>query len=165
MALGDDVPEPRRYRPTVIRELTAKDAKTCDAIVAGLPDWFGDPMGLAECVEAVRSQNGYVAEASGEVVGFLTWIERDRATVEITWMAVRSDSRRRGYGRALVEALIGSARGTGASFVLVKTLSDTHPDEGYAQTRAFYRNMGFDPIAELDIWGPRNPAQLLMRLI
>jgi GNAT superfamily N-acetyltransferase len=149
----------------VIRELTAQDAKTCDAIVAGLPDWFGDPIGLAECAEAVRSQPGYVAEVGGEVVAFLTWVEQDLATVEITWMAVRSDSRRGGYGRALIEALIESARPTGARFVLVKTLSDSHPDEGYAQTRAFYRAMGFDPVAELDIWGPRNPAQLWMRRI
>lgn len=150
----------------VIRELTAEDAKACDAIVAGLPDWFGDPMGLAECAGAVRSQHGYVSvQAGDEVVGFLTWVEPDRATVEITWMAVRSDSRRAGHGRGLIEALIEGARAAGTRAVLVKTLSDSHPDRGYAQTRAFYRAMGFDPVAELDIWGPSNPAQLLMRII
>jgi ribosomal protein S18 acetylase RimI-like enzyme len=146
--------------------LGAQDARTCDAIVAGLPDWFGDPMGLTECAEAVRSQRGYVSvQPDGQVVGFLTWVEEDSATVEITWMAVRSESRRAGHGRSLIEALVESARATGARFVLVKTLSDAHPDKGYAQTRDFYRDMGFEPVAKMDIWGPQNPAQLLMRLI
>ena len=150
----------------VIRELSPQDSTTCDAIVAGLPDWFGDPLGLTECAEAVRSQRGYVSmREDGELVGFLTWVESERATVEITWMAVRFDSRRKGHGRDLIEALLADARAGGARYVLVKTLSDSHPDEGYAQTRAFYREMGFEPVAELDIWGPRNPAQLLMRLI
>ena len=150
----------------MIRELGPRDAQTCDAIVAGLPDWFGDPLGLVECAEAVRSQRGFVSVGKGgDVAGFLTWIDQDPATVEITWMAVRADSRRAGIGRELIETLFRSARGKGARFVLVKTLSDAHPDERYAQTRAFYRAMGFEPVSELDIWGPRNPAQLLMRLL
>ena len=123
-------------------------------------------MGLTECAEAVRAPNAATSRCSQEEKSsILTWIEEESATVEITWMAVRSDSRRAGHGRALIEALIESARATGARFVLVKTLSDAHPDQGYAQTRDFYRDMGFEPVAKMDIWGPKNPAQLLMRLI
>ena len=150
----------------MIRDLRVTDAAACDAIIAGLPDWFGDPLGLTECAEAVRSQKGLVSvRETGEVAGFLTWVEEERATVEITWMAVRSDSRRAGHGSALIQALVEGARTAGARFLLVKTLSDAHPDRGYAQTRDFYRAQGFEPVAELDVWGPDNPAQLLMRLI
>jgi hypothetical protein len=46
----------------------------------------------------------------------------------------------------------------------VKTLSDREdPGPEYAQTRAFYLAVGFVPVAELDIWGPENPCQLLAR--
>ena len=148
----------------MIRDLEAKDAEACDAILAGLPDWFGDPVGITECAEAVRSQAGYVAtDGAGAVAGFLTWVSTTPDTAEITWMAVRSDERRRGIGRALIDALIERLHVDDVGSLLVKTLSDRSPDASYAQTRAFYRSLGFEPVAELDIWGPDNPAQLLMR--
>ena len=147
----------------MIRSLEAKDAENCDAILAGLPDWFGDPKGIRECAEAVRSQKGYVAtDDDGAPAGFLTWVSRSD-TAEITWMAVRSDQHHRGIGRALIDALIARLRVESVRSLLVKTLSDRSPDPSYAQTRAFYRSMGFEPVAELDIWGPENPAQLLER--
>jgi ribosomal protein S18 acetylase RimI-like enzyme len=150
----------------VIRGLEPKDAEACDAILAGLPDWFGNPVGIKECAEAVRSQPGYVAtDGAGAVAGFLTWVRTPPDSAEITWMAVRSDSRRRGLGLALIDELVGRLRADGVRSLLVKTLSDRSPDEHYAQTRAFYRSVGFDPIAELDVWGPENPAQLLRRML
>jgi hypothetical protein len=45
----------------------------------------------------------------------------------------------------------------------VKTLSEREPYPPYAETRAFYRANGFEPVEELDIWGPENPALLLAR--
>ena len=48
--------------------------------------------------------------------------------------------------------------------LVVKTLSDREdPGTEYVQTRAFYLGIGFTPAAELDIWGPENPCQLLAR--
>ena len=64
-----------------------------------------------------------------------------------------------------LQAQLADLRADGAAFLLVKTLSDRHPDPGYAQTRAFYRAVGFVPVMDLDIWGPENPALLLVRAI
>ena len=79
-------------------------------------------------------------------------------------MAVRADRRARGVGSALVEEL-GSVLPDEAEVLFVKTLSDREGDPGpeYAATRAFYLARGFRPMAELDIWGPENPCQLLGR--
>ena len=45
---------------------------------------------------------------------------------------------------------------------MVKTLSDrTDPGPEYAATRAFYLAKGFTPAAELDLFGPENPIQLM----
>jgi len=146
----------------LIRELRPGDAAACDAIVAGLPDWFGDPIGVRECASAVRWQPGLIATDDAIVRGFLTWI-RHAGAAEITWMAVRADHRRSGIGRALLDALVAQLRDAGVAELRVKTLSSRHPDLGYAETRAFYGALGFEPVAELDIWGPENPAVLLRR--
>jgi hypothetical protein len=53
----------------------------------------------------------------------------------------------------------------GARFLLVKTLSPREPDPNYAQTRAFYLAMGFEPLTDLDLWGPENPALLMIRTL
>jgi GNAT superfamily N-acetyltransferase len=147
----------------VIRELTRTDASACDSIIAGLPDWFGSENGIRQCAMAVRAERGFVAEHDGHVVGFLTYvIAPDEA--EITWMAVAADHRGTGIGSSLIDAVITRLRAADIGRLLVKTLSDREdPGPEYAQTRAFYLAMGFVPEAELDIWGPENPAQLLAK--
>ena len=62
-------------------------------------------------------------------------------------------------GSALLAAAEGWLRTQGVRFLTVKTLSATHPDPGYAATRAFYAATGFVPLLELpDLWDPGNPC-------
>ena len=142
------------------------DADACDAIVRGLPKWFGEAGGIAACARAVRTQDGLVAVEDGEVVGFMTHETRPGSEHEITWMAVRADRREGGIGTALVAALVDRLP-AGTRSLLVKTVSDRDGDPGaeYSQTRGFYLARGFKPVAELDIWGPENPCQVLARPI
>src|SRR5437867_5991089 len=146
-----------------VRDLGATDAGACDAIVAGRPEWFGNEQGIRECAEAVRAQDGLGAVEDGELVGFLTWERRDAGVAEITWMAVRSDARRSGIGGALLSALIDRLAADDVRRLEVKTLSEREPYPPYAETRAFYLAHGFAKVAELDVWGPENPAVLLAR--
>jgi hypothetical protein len=54
--------------------------------------------------------------------------------------------------------------GSGVEFLQVKTLSASHPDEGYARTRAFYLARGFRPLEEFPhLWSPGNPALQLIK--
>jgi GNAT superfamily N-acetyltransferase len=148
----------------VIRDLEPEDASSCDAIVAGLPEWFGNETGIRGCAEAVRSQPGLVAEDDGDVVGFCTYEPREPGSVEITWMAVRADRHRTGIGTAILDALVGRLAAQGVRRLLVKTLSErAGPYPPYDRTRRFYLAMGFERVAELDIWGPENPALLLAK--
>jgi predicted N-acetyltransferase YhbS len=78
-------------------------------------------------------------------------------------MAVHADHRGTGCGRAMIDACVRDLVAEGVAFLLVKTISDRDPDVGYGETRAFYRAMGFVPIADLDIWGPEDPALLYVR--
>src|SRR5512143_1590197 len=49
----------------------------------------------------------YVAEASGEIVGYILWVEksgfRESVVLELEQIAVRSQFRRQGIGAALIE--------------------------------------------------------------
>jgi rhodanese-related sulfurtransferase/GNAT superfamily N-acetyltransferase len=148
-----------------IRPLEPSDAERCDAIIASLPDWFGNEQGIRDCAAAVRSQPGFVLEQADTVSGFVT-VGRPRPQVaEITWIAVHPDSRRRGAGRALLDAVVAELQRDGSRYLVVKTLSDREAYEPYAETRAFYIATGFIPLIDLDIWGPENPALLFVRSI
>jgi ribosomal protein S18 acetylase RimI-like enzyme len=147
-----------------VRDLEPQDAAACDAIVAGLPEWFGNEQGIRDCALAVRSQTGLVATEGAGVTGFLTWThDRERGVAEITWMAVRATSRRRGIGRSLLGALVKRLQEQQVHRLDVKTLSERAAYAPYAETRSFYRANGFEPIDELDIWDEENPAVLLRR--
>ena len=97
--------------PIEVRPLQPVDAPGCDAVIASLPDWFGDPDGLAACAEAVRGGDGWVAVEAGEVVGFLTLERPLPASADITWLAVRADRRGGGIGSALIERACAEAGG------------------------------------------------------
>jgi len=152
--------------PTQVRPLQTSDATACDAIIASLPDWFGMPEGIRECADAVRMQPGLVCERDGLVVGFLTVDRPSGSTAEISWLAVHAAERGRGLGTALVERLVADLATAGVRLLVVKTLSDREdPGPEYAATRAFYLARGFAPAAELDLFGPDNPIQLMSRTI
>jgi hypothetical protein len=57
----------------------------CDAIVAGLREWFGNEQGIRDCALAIRSHAGLVATDETGVTGFLSWThDRDPVFAEIT---------------------------------------------------------------------------------
>jgi orotate phosphoribosyltransferase len=159
---GATAPAAVRARP-----LLASDAEACEAVVATLPTFFGDPAGLAELGLAVRTQSGWVAEEAGKVLGFATQLAHGTSTMEITWLAVRQDRRRQGVGRLLVEAVAESARANGARLLSVLTLGPSAPEpgveDGYEGTRRFYQRLGFIGVRELDLVTWSSSALLLVR--
>jgi GNAT superfamily N-acetyltransferase len=152
-----------------IRSLAPADAEACDGIVASLPYHFGDGEGQAMCARAVRESPGLVADAGGEVAGFLTWRRWYSSSVEVTWMAVHATRRRHGIGGLLIEELAGSVADE-ARFLVVTTLSEATPEpdepDSYAGTRAFYRSHGFEPVWDpVGWWNDRNRAVLMVRVL
>ena len=104
-----------------------------------------------------------VVERDGAVVGFLTVVWPSPVTAEISWLAVHAKTvvgaPALRWSTRLVDDLTAEGR---VRLLLVKTLSDrTDPGPEYAATRAFYLARGFRPAAELDLFGPENPIQLM----
>jgi GNAT superfamily N-acetyltransferase len=152
-----------------IRPLVATDGEACDHVVASLPYFFGQPAGIAACAEAVRSQRGWVAEAAGDIAGFITIEARFPESVEITWLAVRADRRRSGVGRMLVERAVRDARERDASLLMPETVGPSEPEpgvtDGYGGTRAFYARLGFLPVKEVRLEGWTDTALILARVM
>ena len=151
----------------MIRRLAQTDAEACDAVVLSLPYHFGHEGGRAECARAVRTQEGLVAVEEGEVIGFLTLRRHDPRSAEITWMAVRADRRRRGTGRRLIERAVDDLSREGVELLSLLTVAESEPEErdsdNYADTRAFYRAVGFVPLRELALESWDERAVILAR--
>jgi predicted N-acetyltransferase YhbS len=149
-----------------VRRLVPSDAEACDAVLASLPYFFGDPDGIEACARAVRTQRGWVAEDAGAIVAFVTIDAIFPETVEITWLAVRDGRRRGGIGRALVNEVVDDAVQNGAQLVVVETLgpSVAEPDvtDGYEGTRAFYARLGFLPVKEVHLRDWNNDSAILL---
>jgi ribosomal protein S18 acetylase RimI-like enzyme len=95
-------------------------------------------------------------------------VTRFDEAAEITWMAVRADRRRGGFGHALIERLTDELRAMGRRTVVVLTVSPSdpgpEPDDGYQATRAFYRSAGFILARDLPReWDGGDTAVLLVR--
>jgi GNAT superfamily N-acetyltransferase len=116
----------------VIRPLEPADAEACDAVLATLPYFFGDPVGIRDCAEAVRSQRGWVAVEDDGVIGFVTVLPSSAARIEITLMAVRSGERKRGIGRQLMDAVVTAAGAEQVGFLPVKEISLTTRNNSHA---------------------------------
>jgi len=149
-----------------IMALHPEHAPACEAIGRNLPAWFGIEDGWKAMREAAAKGPGLVALDGDRVIGFLTLERHFPEAWEISWMAVDPAWRRRGIGRQLVDEAIARARLAGVAVLQVKTLADAHPSPEYAQTREFYRAMGFLRLEVFpDLWDPANPALLMIRPI
>ncbi|MFD7619353.1 GNAT family N-acetyltransferase [Streptomyces sp. NPDC059802] len=132
-------------------------------LIGALPSWFGIPQVNAEYVESANRLSGLVARTDTESIGVLLYQRHFAEAAEIHLMAVAPSWHRRGVGRALVDELVSELTLDGCRLLQVKTLGATHPDRGYARTRAFYRSVEFVPLEETnDLW-PGTPCLIMVR--
>jgi len=137
-----------------------------------LPDWFGIESSNAGYVAAAATLPTYLAWPAGEgrrtdrePVGVLLANRHFPAAAEIHLMAVEPQLRRRGVGRALVEALERDLAADEVRLLQVKTLGPSYSDVGYAQTRQFYEGMGFEPLEEITGLWPGNPCLIMVKVL
>lgn len=66
-------------------------------------------------------------------------------------------------GWALVATVVADLSTHGCQLLQVKTLGPTHPDQGYARTRAFHHAVGFLPLEETSALWPGNPCLITVK--
>jgi ribosomal protein S18 acetylase RimI-like enzyme len=127
----------------------------CLDVIRSLPEWFGYEGALDGVARALRSQTGFVALEDSIVAGFVSIEPAFDESLEITYLAVAADRRRRGLGRSLVQAAAGIAKQREVASVCLLTLGPSSNDVHYAETVGFYRAIGFWRSKELSLaaWG------------
>jgi GNAT superfamily N-acetyltransferase len=139
-------------------------SQTVEKILRALPDWFGIESEVQNYVREAAELPAFIAEVDGEASGFLIIKKHNPQAAEVYVMGVLPKVHRHGLGRRLMHAAETWLRGEGVQYLQVKTLADTHPDAGYALTRAFYHRTGFTPLEVLEsVWGPENPCLLMVK--
>ena len=157
----------RRPAPAVrIERLDSGAGDVCRGILDTLPTWFGMPDANADYFASAERGPSYVAYLSGEPVGILLPVQHSDEAAEIGLLAVTADHRKQGIGRALISAYERDLVTDGVRFLQVKTLSARRLDDGYEETRAFYRAVGFVHLEEHPLmWNETNPALQLIKTL
>ncbi len=138
----------------------------CEAILCALPEWFGIEEATAQYARDVDDLPTFVAWVNGRAVGFMTVKQHFPQAAELYVLGVLPEMHRQGVGQALLSAVEAYLREQGVAYLQVKTLSASHPDPGYAKTRAFYEAVGFKPLEEFPmLWGEANPCLLMVKTL
>jgi ribosomal protein S18 acetylase RimI-like enzyme len=139
-------------------------ATHCEPILRALPDWFGIEQAIQHFVAEIDHLPTWLAYHADAVVGFLSLKVHNLFAAEVYLIAVRAETHRMGIGKTLMVQAEGFLRQQGVEYLQVKTLGPSHPDPGYAKTRAFYLALGFRPLEELtELWSPQNPCLILVK--
>lgn len=105
------------------------------------PDWRQTQRQAVESACAEYKSHTWVADADGDVVGFVALKMHPDAMGEIYMVAVDPEHQRRGVGRALTDFALAHMREAGLSVAMV----ETGADPGHAPARRTYEQCGFEP--------------------
>jgi ribosomal protein S18 acetylase RimI-like enzyme len=149
-----------------IRGPFLEQADLCEPVLRALPEWFGIEATNLHYLDAIDQLPTFLALKADQVVGFLSIYQHYPQSAEIFVTGVYPNVHRKGVGRAMLLAAEAYLRKKGVKYLQVKTLSASHPDEGYARTRAFYTAMGFQPLEEFPtLWDENNPCLLSIKYL
>jgi coenzyme F420-0:L-glutamate ligase/coenzyme F420-1:gamma-L-glutamate ligase len=132
-----------------------------ESILRALPEWFAIEEATQAYIREVAELETFAADDGS---GFLSLKRHTPRAAEIYVLGVLPARHRQGIGKSLVEAAEAWCVANGIDYLQVKTLADTHRDESYARTRAFYTAVGFVPLEVFPgLWDPHNPALVLVK--
>jgi ribosomal protein S18 acetylase RimI-like enzyme len=132
-------------------------------ILRALPDWFGIEDAVLDYIEQSRVLPSHAALVEEQIVGICLTKHHSESSVEIYLMAVDPRWRRRGIGRALLDAAEKDLASNGIEFLQVKTLGPSEPWPPYDETRKFYEALGFRQLEEIHGLWPDNPCLILVK--
>lgn len=145
-----------------IRAMRPDDIPECARWIADTPLW--QRYGVTKDSIAARLAGGldagatiWVAEVSGEVVGFLWFVERGafNRSGYIQLVGVRPGARGQGIGRALME-FIGSNHATNSRDIFL-LVSDFNTD-----AQRFYERLGYRQVGRLDNYVIPGVSELIL---
>jgi len=138
----------------------------CEPILHALPEWFGIEDAIHAYLQRIKCLPTFLAFNDIKPIGFLTLERFGEHSAEIVVMGIYREYHRQGIGRELVTKAEKYLTSLGVEYLQVKTLSDTHPDLNYRDTRDFYYSLGFRKLEHFPrLWAEHSPClQLIKKL-
>lgn len=142
-----------------IEIVAERDPHAVRRILEELPDWFGDPAAI-DNYAADAADEGFsslLAREGDDTVGIALVARHFPQSAELHLIAVSPAAHGQGIGGALTERACVDLASDRCLVLTVHTVGPSFDHDGYAQTRGFYRALGFIPLEEhsgLDWPGP-----------
>ena len=135
----------------VIRPLVASDKTDAMMLASSTPEFDeGDIITFKDCLYAyLEGDKTYYFDCAhdGSLRGFACygWDSIAKGVMEVYWIVVAPESRRKGIARRLQESMESEARRRGSRVIFAETESV----EAYANTRKFYEGCGYKETARV----------------
>ena len=142
------------YRIYEITDNNKKEEYT-NTILRKLPEWFGIEESLVNYVNTVKEYSYWaVFNNENNCIGFFSGKMHYNKTGDIYVCGIDPKYHGKGIGTLLYNELEKYFINNNCKYVIVKTLSEIHPDIFYAKTRKFYEKMGFEELfTDIEMWG------------
>lgn len=147
-----------------INDTKQKSDFTLD-ILKKLPQWFSDKKAVKEYAGKVRELPFWAALNEQNIcTGFLAAQAHYGHTAEIYVCGVVTEYQHKGIGKKLYYLMEKHFKELGFKHIIVKTLSEKADSKEYAETRKFYKNVGFEPLITLtEMWDEKNPCLIMIK--
>lgn len=152
----------------------------CEAVLRSLPDWFGIEEALLMYARDTATLPTFALadDAPGaehvdddettapRIIGFVSLQQHFPAAWEVHCIAIHADARGRGHGRTLMAHAERWLLDRGARWLQVKTLAAASGSAAYAETRAVYERLGYEPLEVFpELWSPNNPCLQMIKAL
>jgi GNAT superfamily N-acetyltransferase len=138
----------------------------CEEVLRSLPMWFGIEHALVMYADDSARLPTFAAAEGAKVMGFISLRQHFPCAWEVHCIAVRAEYRNKGLGKSLMAHAESWLAQQGVSMLQVKTVAATSPSKEYAQTREFYRHVGYQPLEVFpNLWDAHNPALQLVKVL
>lgn len=142
-----------------------QDPASVRQILDSLPGWFGVEEAVDAYVRDASRLDSFLALLGRETVGVALVKRHFPESAELSLIAVEDSHRGKGLGSALLAAVETALASEGCRFLQVHTVGPSFKDESYAQTRAFYRSLGFVPLQEFHRIDWDGPTLVLVKSV
>lgn len=138
-----------------IHLLNASEAESvCRELTRSLPEYFGIHEANERYAKGVRELPTFGAKLNDIHVGLISCEMPFSNNATIYWMAVKKEYHGQGIGQALLSYAEAYCLKKQCTSMTVETLSPAEKDPNYIKTYAFYTQNGFEPLFELNAYGP-----------
>lgn len=136
----------------VLNASTSEQA--CRELTLSLPEYFGIQEANERYAKGVRELLTFGAKLNGTCVGLISLEMPFPNNANIYWMAVKKEYHGQGIGSSLLKYAETYCSKKQCTSMTVETLSPAEKDPNYIKTYTFYRRNGFEPLFELNTYGP-----------